>query len=374
MIPDAAALHRAFDAPAPCTVGVEEEVMLLDPGSLDLSPHAADVVAAARSGAVQGELPASQLELTTPPSQTVADAVAVLSRLRRELAEAAAGTGILACAGAHPFAAAEGLLSDGPRYAALVREYGRVARRQLVCALQVHVAVRPAGRAVAVYNELRSYLPVLAALAANSPFHGGVDTGLASVRPKLAEALPRQGIPPPLRDVETLARELRWAARAGGLTNAGQWWWELRLHPRYGTLEVRVPDAQTTVDEAAEVVAVVHSLCGWLGERYEADALPPPAPTWRIEENRWSACRRGLDGTMADLDTGDTQPTRIRISDLLDRVEPAAEKLGCTGELDAARARLDRHSAPERQRAVAAHRGLRGLVEWLARRFLAPNG
>src|SRR5206468_657859 len=142
-------------------------------------PRAGAVIAAATSP-VAGELPASQLELNTPPARTVGEAIGHLARSRRALAAAARGIGLLAVAGVHPFAGVEGQLTGESRYATVIEQYGSIARRQLVCSLQIHVAIRPGTRAVAVYNALRSYLPELAALAANSPFHGGVDTGLAS--------------------------------------------------------------------------------------------------------------------------------------------------------------------------------------------------
>jgi carboxylate-amine ligase len=267
--------------------------MLLHPSTLDLLPRAADVLAIVDGDpAVKGELPASQLELLTPPVSTVGEAAAALRTARRRLASATTGIGLLAAAGAHPFSAPEGELNTGERYEAIVREYGCIARRQLVFGLHVHVAVRPAVRALAVYNALRSYLPELAALSANAPFHAGVDTGLQSIRPKLAENLPRQGIPPAFASFEELASTLRWGARAGVLTDPRQWWWELRLHPRFGTIEVRVCDAQTTVAESTALAAVIHALCVWLAQRHEGGDLPPPAPTWRIEENRWASAAR----------------------------------------------------------------------------------
>lgn len=196
-IPTVESLYRVFDEPGPSTVGVEEEVMLLDPQTLDLLPRAADVIAAA-TGPVGAELPASQLELNTPPAGTVGEAIAHLSHARRALATAAQGIGMLATVGVHPFSDTEGQLTDDPRYASVVDQYGFLARRQLVGALQIHVAIRPAARAVAVYNALRSYLPDLAALAANSPFHGGVDTTEARRKPsspRNSAPDPRYGIP-----------------------------------------------------------------------------------------------------------------------------------------------------------------------------------
>lgn len=367
-IPTADALYRVFDEPAPATVGIEEEVMLLDPESLDLLPRAGEVIAAAR-GRVAAELPASQLELDIPPARTAGEAIERLARARRDLATAAHGIGRLAVAGVHPFAGTEGQLTGEPRYAGVIEQYGSIARRQLVCALQIHVAIRPAGRAVAVYNALRSYLPELAALAANSPFHGGMDTGLASVRPKLAENLPRQGIPPVVANLEFLADELAWLRRAGALRHFGQWWWELRLHPRYGTVEIRVPDAQASLAEAGGVVAFAHSLCCWLATRYDGADLPAPDPTWRIEQNRWSACRDGLDGTLADLRTGHRMATRERICALAEILGPTARDIGAATEIAGLRDRMQRPAAPARYRAIARDIGLVGLVRTLVDEF-----
>jgi carboxylate-amine ligase len=372
-IPDAAALRAVFEAPAVCTVGLEEEVMLLDPEGLGLLPRAAEVVAAAASDLVQPEMPASHLELVVGPTCTVGELITRLAAARELAARAAAGIGKLAAVGAHPFAAPVGVLTDSPRYAPVVAEYGSIARRQLVCALQVHVAVRPAARAVAVYNSLRCYLPELAAMAANAPFHAGADTGLASIRPKISESLPRQGIPPVFHDVDELAEALAWSSRAGALKSCRQWWWELRLHPFYGTIEVRVPDSQSSLREVGRVAAVVQSLCCCLGDRFEAGESLPTAETWRIEQNRWSACRYGLDGTLANLVTGRAVPTRDRLRTVFEEISTAAQQLGCAPELaDAVRA-LDLPSAPQSHRDVAQEQGLHGLVRWLCDRFIDPD-
>ena len=370
--PTGAELRAAFDAPEPLTVGIEEELMLLDPGTLDLAPSARRLIE--RAGAdrrLKLELPASQIELVTAPHATVPEAMRELAAARSDLADAAAGLALPAGAAVHPFAAVEGELNDDERYRPTIEEFGRVARRQLVCALQVHVAVGGAERTLAVHNGLRSYLPELAALAANGPFHDGADTGLASVRPKISEALPRQGVPPPLESWDALAEDLRWGARAGTVHTPRVWWWELRAHPVFGTLEVRVPDTQTTLDEASAVAAFAHCLVARLAERFDAGEALRCDPTWRIEENRWSACRGGVEGMLADLDTGERRPTRERLGELLDELEPVGARLGCSAALAGCGALVERNGAMH-QREVAAERGLDGLASWLAERFLAP--
>jgi glutamate---cysteine ligase / carboxylate-amine ligase len=370
--PTGAELRAAFEAPAPLTVGIEEELMLLDPETLDLAPRARELIdRTAGDGRFKLELPASQVEILTAPHRCVPDAVAELAAGRADLARAAAGLARPAAAAVHPFSPAEGELNPDDRYIRTIEEFGPVARRQLVCAFQVHVAVGGADRTLAVYNALRSFLPELAALAANGPFHEGRDTQLASVRPKISEGLPRQGVPPPLRSWDDFADDLRWGARSGSVHSPTVWWWELRAHPLFGTLEIRVPDAQTTLDEAAAVAAFAHALVGLLTERFDAGETLACDPTWRIAENRWSACSRGVEGTLADLAGGEPRLTRERLTELLSELEPVAGRLGCSRQLAGCAALVERNGAM-RQREVAERDGVRGLAAWLADRFLDP--
>jgi carboxylate-amine ligase len=352
------------------TVGLEEELMLLDPETLDLTPRATEVLAATGGDSrFKLELPAAQLEIVTAPAATVAEAASELAAARRALSAAASGLARPAGSGVHPTASGVGVLNTGDRYDGIGAEYGPIARRQLVFGLHVHVAVAGAGRALAVYNALRSHLPEIAALAANAPFYEGRDTGLCSVRPKLSELLPRQGVPPPLESWEAFAAELAWGAAAARVPEPRQWWWELRPHPTFGTIEVRVPDTQSTVADSAAVAAVVHALAFHLTERHDAGDLPAVAPSWRIEENRWSACRHGLDGALADLHTGRRVPTRERLAALLGVLAPTGRRLGCEAELAHAGELLEDGNGAARQRAVAAERGLPGLLGWLADAF-----
>ncbi|MCU1353120.1 MAG: glutamate--cysteine ligase [Acidimicrobiales bacterium] len=354
-------LREVFDAPAPFTIGLEEEVLLLDRHTLAPAPVAREVVRAAADGpSVKLELPAAQVELATRPHTTVAGAIAELVAARRVLVEACGSTVVPAAAAVHPTGPAVAVVNDGSRYAALVSRHGDVARRQLVGALQVHVALGSSDRTLAVYNALRGYLPELAALAAAAPFHDGRDTGLASVRPLIAGQLPRQGVPPGLASWDAFAAELAWGRQSGALEAPGMWWWEVRPHVGYGTLEIRVPDVQPTVAGAAAVASVVHGLVLHLAARH-ADGEDLGAPsTWRIEENRWLALRHGVEGELADLRTGERRPTRVRLHELLDEIE----RSGGTG-LDGARRLVERNAAMQLR-----GQGLDGATRWLAEVFV----
>jgi carboxylate-amine ligase len=282
-------LRAIFDAPAPLTVGIEEELMLLDPETLDLTPKANELLErTGGDGRFKLELPAAQFEIASPALRNPQDVEDFLLEARTDLSEKARGLVRLACAGVHPFAEEEGELNAGERYKRTLDEYGRLARRQLVFGLQVHVAVRPAEAALRVYNGLRALLPELLALSANSPFYRGADTGLQAVRPKLCELLPRQGVPPPLHSWDEYAEALRWGERAGGIPEPAVWWWELRPHPSFGTLEVRVPDAQATVEDTAAIVAVVHALARTLADedgegRHEQGRRAGEEPPVRVQ-------------------------------------------------------------------------------------------
>jgi carboxylate-amine ligase len=363
-------LRSVFDAPEPLTVGLEEEVMLLDPETLDLSPSAAKALELLGGDArFKPELPASQLEILTEPHPTVPESMARLAEGRRDLLEALDGIVRPAVAAVHPFAAPEGELSAGESYAQTRKEYGPIARRQLVTALQVHVAVGGAERTLAVYNALRSHLPDIAALAANGAFYAGRDSGMASVRPQIAELLPRQGLPPPIASWEEFAAELQWGAATGLVAKPRFWWWELRPHAQFGTLEVRVPDAQTRLVDAAAIAAVAQALIAWLAARHDAGDPLPVAPTWRIEENRWSAARHGVEGEMADLESGERRPTGERLRRLLDEIEPFAAQLGSAAPFEDAR-RLLKENGAIRQRAVVEESGIGGLAAWMADQFV----
>ena len=338
-LPTAAELRAAFDRHERVTVGLEEELILLDPDTLDLAPHAREVVAALDDPRFKIEMPAAQLEIVTEPHATVADAAAELAEARRTLAQHARVAG----AGAHPFASGHGPLNPGVRYEAIGAEYAGVANRQLVFGLHIHVALPGAERALAAYNALRAHLPDVAALAANAPFYEGRDSGLASVRSRISGLLPRQGIPPALDSFDHYAEALRWC----GFDDPRQWWWELRLHPLFGTVEMRVPDTQATIADTQAVAMVAYELA----TRIEP---APRAASWRIDQNRWAACRHGLDAVMTDVHTAERATARERLTRALGTPPP---------ELTGAR----------RQREIAAERGLRGLVETLADEFAPPG-
>jgi glutamate---cysteine ligase / carboxylate-amine ligase len=365
-----AGFEERFDAVEPLTVGLEEEVMLLEPDTLELAARAPELLARLPDdGRFKLEMPASQIELVTSPRGDVPAAIADLRAARIVLLDKSEGLARPAAAGVHPFSAAEGPLNPDPRFAHTAREYGPLASRQLVCALQVHVAVGGSERTLAVYHGLRELLPLLAALSANAPVYRGRDTALASVRPKIAELLPRQGVPPALAGWDDLERELRWGAAAGTVPRSGSWWWELRPHLDFGTLELRVPDAQTTVADAGAIAAVVQALVARLAESHEAgEDGGEPIPTWRIEENRWAACRYGTEAEFADLRSGERMPAAECLHGLIDGLEPFGGRLGTGESLDHARRLVERNGAM-RQRSVYAEHGAYGLAGWLAGRF-----
>jgi carboxylate-amine ligase len=370
--PSAEALHATFDAATDFTVGIEEELLLLDPETLELVPRAPEVLGwMGEDRRFKFELPASQIEIVTDPCVSASEAAARLMIARRDLAKGTDGRVLPAGAGVSPLGAGSGALIESPRYERTVRDYSPIISWQLVCALQVHVAVRGFARALAVYNHVRSYLPWLAALAANGAFYQGRDTGLASVRPMISDLLPRQGVPPPIESWEEYARALSWGARTGAMHTPGTWWWELRPHPAFGTLEFRVPDSQSTVGEAAAIAAVIHALVVWLARRYDGGEPLGAAATWRLEENRWSACRYGVEGEMLDPQTGQRTSTRRCLEWLLETVADIAAEFGSTHELHRAAAVLEANGAIGQRRA-AANGGASGVARWLVDRFLEP--
>jgi carboxylate-amine ligase len=364
-----ARLREPFERGQALTVGVEEELLLVDPQTLDLVSPAHDLVAElGDSGRFRKELSAAQIEILTPVCATTGEAAQAIAAGRRVVIEHLAGRARLAGVGAHPFARPWSDFAEGERYDVIGRDYRWGARvGALAAGLHIHVAVDGADRALAVLNALRGLMPELAALAAGAPFFDRRDTGLASIRPKLADALPRQGVSPAFRDWDHYARLLEWGRRSGTFLDPSTLWWECRLQPRLGTVEMRAPDAQASTEDVEAVVAVAHALVGQLAERYDVGEALPVHPSELIEENRWLACLDGADGTLLELDSGEPVPTRRRLLDLIDSLEPVAERLGGTTGLDRAR-ELVGDGGAARQRRIASKQGLDGLVRWLADR------
>jgi carboxylate-amine ligase len=357
--------RERFEHTGPNTIGLEEELMLIDPATLGLAPFVEEVLAAFDGDSrFTRELRRAQLELTTVPCHTVGESCEELRETRADLVERLAGQVRIAAAGTHPVSTDWGELSEGERYRQLIEEYTWMGLHGLPCGLHVHVAVGGAERTLAVYNAMRSYLPEIGALAANSPFLAGQDTGLASIRLKLTEQLPRAGIPPEFPTWEDLAEFVAWGRRGGLFPDMRHFWWDLRLHPGYGTLELRVADAQPSMADVGAVAALFQSLVAHLAERWDAGERLPVHPTHWIRENAWRGLRYGVHGIYVDLDTGRPTPIRERLSALNEELAPAARRLGCEDELLGGQALLAGNGA-DRQRYVADREGFDGLVRWL---------
>ncbi|QNE16581.1 hypothetical protein F1D05_00025 [Kribbella qitaiheensis] len=356
--PDAEVLRSLFSSTVPGTVGFEEELLLVHRGTWLPAAEAAALIADIGDPRVKPELLAGQIEIATSVHKTVAGAVDEL-RSCRELLAAGCGSDLAVIAApVHPLVDGLNALSPTGRAARLRARYGEVIGRQLVSSLQVHLAFGDADCTLSVYHALRDLLPELAALAGAAPFAGGRDTGLCSVRPVIASELPRQGVPPIINSWEEFATDLAWGASVMG---SSEWWWELRPHLRYGTLELRVLDVQATTGLTSAIARFVYALAARLAELHRLGTLQSPAPTWRIAENRWAALRDGVRGELLDLRTGESRPTRRCLHDLIDAAEPFAP-----GGLDDVRAVVDKPPV-DHLRTL----GPKGVVPWLAEVFTA---
>lgn len=357
----------------PWTVGVEEEVMLLDPSDWSLASHA-DAVMSRLTGELAAhtstETHGSALELRTDPHATVAQGLAELEDLRGALARELAPLGLrAAAAGMHPFASWQDTkVSEGDRYRFLYGSMRELARREPTFALHVHVAVPDPERAVLALNRLRSHLPLLLALSANSPFWQGRETGLASARTPLFQAFPRVGIPRAFLNYEDYVSTIDLLLRCEAFPEPTFLWWDVRLQPRFATIEVRIMDAQTTVADSAALTALVQCLVRL--EATEGSGADPAIDLPEVlDENRFLAARDGVEASLIDAHLGRRVPVPDVLESVLGMCAPHAEDLGCVEELQWTR-NLAATPRPVRQLDLA--RGpdkLLGLVEALAALF-----
>jgi glutamate---cysteine ligase / carboxylate-amine ligase len=331
---DERALRKTFDRIAPFTIGIEEEYLLVDSETQDLLPAATRALARLDGDRrIAPELRTAQIEGITPVCATVAQVERELTSIRRLIDGGLDGSAVLVATGTHPLAPTPGEISPRSRYQGLAAANPWAASHVLTCGLHIHVAVGGADRALAVYNALRGYLPEITALAANAPIYHGMDSGLATVRPKLNQAWPRAGVPPAFASWAEVAEFARWARVGGAMPDESHQWWDMRLHPVHGTIEIRSADVQTHVEDSATVAAFVQALVFELASRYDAGEPLAVAAGERIAENAWLATRDGVNGWLIDLETGARMPTGERLHVLTERLLPSAAELGCDREL-----------------------------------------
>jgi glutamate---cysteine ligase / carboxylate-amine ligase len=368
-------LDHAYGKGEPYTLGVEEEYMLLDAETFDLVQHV-DTVLAATTGhelesRINPELMQSVLEIATPVCRTAADVELELRKLRGYVSELARERGMrVGSAGTHPFSLFERQrITARDRYRNLVDQMQYVARRELIFGMHVHVAVDDPEKAIQVVNGLLVHVPLLLAMSANSPFWRGEATGLASSRQMVFAAFPRSGPPPRFDNYAEYAEVVGQLEKTGCIADYTHIWWDIRLHPRLGTIEIRVCDAITRVEEAVALTAYCQALVKHFCERYERNDEIRSYHRILTTENKWLGARYGLEAPVMDLATG--RRNRVSVAQLVRRtlkeLEPHARELGSERELEGVHDILSRGNGADRQlRIFNANRDIVEVVSEIA--------
>ena len=333
---DMARAREVFEASEDFTVGIEEEFHILDPETHSLVQRFEELSEAARADpvlaqAVAGELISSEIEIRSGRGETFADALARQREARAGLLRLAAEHGVvLAATGTHPWSPwQDQRIIDTDHYKRLLEGLRYVARRNNTFSLHVHVGVRGADRAIAVCDRLRSVLPELLAVSASSPFLDGRDSGLASVRSQIfTKSFPRCGIPEPFGDFATYASHIELLEHTSSIVEHTQLWWSVRPHHAFGTVEVRICDAQTRAEESNALAALIVACVAQTALDLDEGAASDPPAGRLLEENLWRAIRYGLDGRMIDLERLEEYPAAAIADRLLAWTAPARAELG----------------------------------------------
>ncbi|MGI5323395.1 glutamate--cysteine ligase [Actinomadura nitritigenes] len=362
-----------FNASRGTTLGVEWEIQLVDAETRHLRQDARQVLAALPSlseggeiSKVRHELMESTVEVVTGISHTVGEAKNDLAATLAELRAAAADRGIeLACTGTHPISDwRDAVMAPTQRYADLVEQMQWLARRIQTFGVHVHVGVSDGAKAIPIVNALSSYLPHFLALTASSPFWSGADTGLASCRAVVFGQLPTAGPPHLLDDWAAFEDYMDTLLRAGTIRSIKEVWWDIRPHPDFGTVEIRMFDGIPTLREVGMAAALCQSLVTLFEQQLDRGYTLPRPAAWVVRDNKWRATRYGLDAIVITDDSGNTAPLRDDLYELIRELEPVADRLGCAEELKVAGEVLENGAPYERQRAIRAAGGsLENIVD-----------
>ena len=366
------------------TLGIEEEYMLIDPsGALTRRAPRGLMPALKRKlgDAVTPEFMQAQIEICTSPHNTVGQLRDQLGELRAAVGEVAAQHDLAIIAAAtHPFANPyEQAVTDCARYAQLAADLQGVVRRLLIGGMHVHVGIDDDDLRIELMNQTRSFLPHLLALSTSSPFWQGHDTGLKSYRIAVWDAMPRAGLPPAFDGAAAYAREVDALVQAGVIEDATKIWWDLRPSARYPTLEMRIADVCTTIDDAVCIAALYQCWLRFLYRRRNDNQRRRVDSTWLLDENRWRAHRYGIDCGLIDFDKGEIIDCREWLEEILRNIAEDADALDCAAEVRHARTILRRGTSAHRQlrlyqdaieQGQTRQQALAKVVQWLRKETL----
>ena len=371
-----------MSAEPPFTVGVEEEYLLvnLDTRDVNENPPAALLKECTERGAgqINPEFLRSQLEVNTRVCRTIPEVRADLARLRAIIVDVSRKHGLAPIAAStHPFGSATRQMpTEKEQFFALAREMQAAARRLMVCGMHVHVGIDDDDLRVDLMNQLSYFVPHLLALSCSSPFWEGEATGLMSFRCTLFSSLPRTGLPDRFTSYADLRRHIDMLTRNGVIENTTKMWWDLRPSPRYPTLEMRVMDCCTSIDDAMCLAALVVCLARRLYRLRQANQSWRLYPNVLIAENRWRAMRYSFDEKLLDLARGELLPFSSLAEELIELVAEDADVLGCKHEIEHTRAILARGTSAHRQlrtfqearsAGATAREALQAVVDFLIR-------
>jgi carboxylate-amine ligase len=369
-------VHIEFNSSPRSSLGVEMELGLVDAETRRLVSAASDLLGELGRGHPGGEHPKAKhelfescVEIITGVCATPAEARDDLARTLDEVATAAAARNLdLVCAGTHPFSPwHEQQISPSPRYHQLVEDCRWTALRLVIFGVHFHVGVRSPEKSIAIANTLGTYLPHLLALSSSSPYLEGHDTGMASVRTKVFEALPTAGLPEQLAGWAEFEEFMATLQLAGAIRTVKEVWWDIRPHPDFGTVELRMCDGIASLEEVAAIASLAQSLVDWLDSLHDRGYTLPVPPQWVVRQNKWRAARYGLDAELIVDGSGGLVPVRQAVADTLEELTPVARRLGGEDELLGVRRILERGSSADRQRRVVEQGGtLVDVVDSLA--------
>ena len=320
------------------TLGIEEEFAIVDPATGELRSHIQEILEGGKvtlKEQVKPEMHQSVVELGTEICQSIVDAREHVTELRSKLATLAGNSGLkIASAGTHPFSHwRDQLITEGERYQEIVKDMQLLARANLIFGLHVHVGIPDRESAIQVMNQARYFLPHIYALSVNSPFWVGHNTGLKGYRLKVFERFPRTGIPDAFESLSEYEDYCKLLVKTGCVDNAKKIWWDIRLHPFFDTLEVRVCDAQTRVDDTLAIAALIQAVIAKLFKLLRQNTTFRVYRRRLLDENRWRASRYGIDGKLIDFGREAEVETRSLLNELLEFVSTEVGELGSSQEM-----------------------------------------